>query len=311
MKKRTLFVLGAAAVAGAVALRRAGLREYLDWDLVEKPGRIIDIDGYRVHYVDQGSGPAIVLVHGFGGQTANYAELMPLLAKDHRVIAVDLKGYGYSERDAQAGLSHTGQVAMLKQLLGKLGVARAVFVGHSMGGAVVQRFAATYPEMVQALVLMASVAGDERFARRLPPAFLLRPIVPVLANLVAGRLLAASFYDPSILTPELREEYVRPAHIKGSMEGLLAMMRESRDDPPIDAAAITMPVLLLYGAHDRAVPLSVAQHVRERIPQARLVVVDRAAHMLLVERPQQCAEAIRDFLRDAALARVESPAAFG
>lgn len=302
MNKRTMLVLGAAAVAGAAVFRRAGLREDLDWDMVEKPGRLIDIGGYRVHYVEQGAGPAIVLVHGFGGQTANFAQLMPLLAEDHRVIAVDLKGFGYSERDAHAGLSHRDQVAMLKRLLDELGVERTVLLGHSMGGAVAQRFAAAYPEMVDSLLLMASVAGDERYVHHMPPPALLRPVLPLLASLIAGRLLTASFYDASLLTPELREEYVRPAHIRGSREGLLAMMRDSCEDPPIDRSRITMPVLLLFAAHDRAVPLSVAQHLRELIPHARLIVIDRAAHLPMVERPEECAAAIRDFLREPAAA---------
>jgi pimeloyl-ACP methyl ester carboxylesterase len=158
---------------------------------------------------------------------------------------------------------------------------------------------------------MASVAADEWQGRRLPPAFFVRPLLPVLANLVATRLLDAALYERSMFTPEMREETVRPMRIKGSLAGLLAMMRDRRSDPAIDLGAITAPVLLLYGAHDRVVPLSVAQGLRERIPQARLVVVDRAAHMLLVERPGECADAIHDFLRDAARAPVASPAASG
>ena len=311
MNTRILLVGAAAAIAGVLVLRRASLREYLDWDLVPKPGRLFDVDGYRVHCVEQGAGPAIVLVHGFGGQTANFERLMPLLAGEHRVIAVDLKGYGYSERDARAGLSQADQVAMLEKLLGQLGVPRAVFVGHSMGGAVVQRFAATHPDMVEALVLMASVAGDERIAHHMPPGVLLRPFLPVLANIVATRLLDASFYDRSVLTEEMREEYVRPAHIRGSMAGLIAAMRDGRADPPIDAARITMPVLLLNGAHDRVVPMSVAERLRARLPQARLAVIDRAAHMLLVERPEECAEAIGDFVRDAATLRAGAALASG
>jgi pimeloyl-ACP methyl ester carboxylesterase len=309
MNKRTLLALGIAAAAGAVALRRLGLRETLDWDDVPKPGHLIDIDGYRVHYVEQGTGPAMVLVHGFGGQTANYAELTPLLAAGHRVIAVDLKGFGYSERDARAGLSASDQVAMLRQLLERLSVGRAVFVGHSMGGGIVQRFAATYPDSVEALVLLASVSGEERMPGHLPPAGLLRPALPLFANLVATRLLDGCFCDRSILTAELREEYVRPARIRGSMDGLLAMARDARRDPPLDVAAITMPVLLLCGAEDRIVPLSVAERIRQRTPQARLVVIERAAHMLLVERPRDCADAIEAFLREGAPAASGTPVA--
>ena len=308
MNKRTLLALGVAAAAGAVAWRRFSLRETLDWDAVPKPGRLIDIDGYRVHYVEEGAGPAIVLVHGFGGQTANFSELMPQLTEDHRVIAVDLKGFGYSERNARAGLSASDQVTMLRRLLDHLGVDRAVFVGHSMGGGIVQRFAATYPAAVDALVLIASVSGEERLPRHLPPNVLLRPLLPLVAGFIAARFADGGFYDRSIVTPEMREEYVRPARIKGFLDGMIAMVRDGRRDPPIDWGAITMPVLLLYGAEDRVVPVSVAERIRRRTPQARLVVIERAAHLLIDERPRECADAIASFLRDAVPASAASSA---
>lgn len=290
-----------AAAGGAIFLgRRAALKEDIDWEDAPRPGAIADIDGYSVHYIDRGSGPAMVLIHGFGGQTYNYRKLIPWFARSHRVIALDLKGYGYSERDAATDLSQTGQVRMLEALLGRLGVTRATFVGHSMGGAVVQRFAAAKPDMCDALVLIASVAGDEaRSMRRAPvPAFILRPLLPVLGGLASSRLLKMSFYDQSTVTEEHREEYLRPARLKGSMDGLLAMMKQSRADEPIAFDRITMPVLLIYGAQDQIVPLAKAQEIRAHLPQARLVVIDRAAHLLLEERGEECARAMEDFLRD-------------
>jgi pimeloyl-ACP methyl ester carboxylesterase len=308
MNRRFLIAIGAAGSLGAFLLgRRAALKEDLRWEDVAKPGRVVDIDGYGVHVVEAGAGPAVVLVHGFGGHTYHYRKLAPILARGHRVIAVDLKGFGYSERDASTGLSHAAQVEMLVRLLDRLDVERAVFVGHSMGGAVVQRFAATYPHMADALVLAASVGGDERFSRRaMPPRLLMRPVLPVLGAFAASRLLKASFYDASYLTPEVRDEYMRPARLKGSMDGLMSMIQQASQDREIDYRLITMPVLLLNGAHDPVVPLSTAQRLRGRIPQARLVVIERAAHALIDERAEECARAIEDFLRDA---RTESTAA--
>lgn len=297
MKARTLALI-TGAVAGAVVLRRKlGIVEDLDWDDAPRRGQLIDIDGLRIHYIDEGAGPAVVLIHGFGGQTYQYRHLIPALARDHRVIAVDLKSFGYSERTTR-GLSHTDQVAMLRSLLGRLGVERATFVGHSMGGAVVQRFAATHPRMIDGLVLAAAATGDERLGRRSPPSWLLRPIIPVIGKLAAKRLFEASFFDPAKITDEMREEYHRPERIRGSMDGLLAMMRAGATDPPIDRSRITMPVLLLYAADDKVARLSLGQKLREQLPQARMVVIDRCGHLLFDEQPQECERAIREFLRE-------------
>lgn len=299
MRLRPILFTGAAVAAAAVLIRKAGIHEDLDWEFVDKPGQLIDIDGYEVHYLDQGAGPAVVLIHGFGGHTYSYRHLIPVFARDHRVIAVDLKGYGYSERNAHAGLSLTAHVSMLKSLLDKLGIARATFVGHSMGGGVAQRFAVAHPEMVDALVLAASVDGGERSGRPiLTPGALVRLVVPVLAKFAASRMLQGSFYDPARLTNDVRDEYMRPIRIKGSMDGLIAIMRDGADDSPVDIGKITRPVLLLYGAHDKLVPPSVGQEIQRRIPHARMVVVERAGHLLLEEQPEKCASAILDFLQE-------------
>ena len=309
MKKRTAAILGVGAVtAGALVLRRVGLREDLEWSEVPKPGQVIALDGYGVHYVDQGEGPAVVLIHGFGGSTYSYRHQIPAFSRDHRVIAVDLKGFGYSERRADAGLSATDQVRMLKRLLDRLGVAHAAFVGHSMGGAVVQRFAATYPEAVDALVLAGSVRPVAR-ARLWLPAPLVRPFAPAIATLTASRILKLSFHDRTKLDDAVRDAYLRPLRLRGSLDGLLAMMRDHRRDAPADLSKARMPVLLLWGSDDRLVPLHAAQEIRRDLPQARLVVIEGAGHMLFEERPDACNQAIEDFLRDALAAQPARDAA--
>jgi pimeloyl-ACP methyl ester carboxylesterase len=300
VKLRTLAIVGGLAGLAGIAIRRNRLVEDLDWETAPKPGRIVDVDGYGVHIAERGGGPPMVLLHGFGGGTYHFDALAGYLSRTHRTIAVDLKGFGYSQRDAATGLSHTDQAEMLTRLLGQLGVERATIVGHSMGGAVAQRLAATHPELVDALVLIASAPAHRRFPRAaMRPAVLLRPLLPSLGKLAAERLLAASFYDRARLTPELREEYLRPARIRGSMDGLQKMLQDASNDEPVDLRRITQPVLLLYGADDPVAPLRIATELRRQMPHARLVVIDRAAHLLMVERPEECAAAIEEFLADA------------
>jgi pimeloyl-ACP methyl ester carboxylesterase len=298
LNRCTLIVLGAAAAAMALLLRRAGVSEDLDWETAPRAGRLVDVDGYSVHVVEQGAGPALVMVHGFGGQTYSYRHLIPAFARDHRVVALDLKGFGYSERSATTGLARADQVRMLAGLLDRLGIAHAVLIGHSMGGGVVQEFAATHPGRVDALVLAASVAADERVVRFRPPSVLLRPVLPLLARLAGDRLLRVAYHDPAAVPDDVRAEYRRPERIRGSLDGLLRMMEARASEPLPDLSSIGQPVLLLWGAHDRVVPLAVAQRLRARIPHARLVVIDRAGHMLLEERPAECERAVRDFLAD-------------
>ncbi|HEY7802422.1 MAG TPA: alpha/beta hydrolase [Dehalococcoidia bacterium] len=298
MKRLTRAITGIAGLTLAgLALRRSGLREDLEWSEVTKPGTVIEIDGYGVHYIDAGEGPAIVLVHGFGGNTYNFRDQIPVLARRHRVVAVDLKGFGYSERDADAGLSATDQVRMLKRLVETLGIEQATFVGHSMGGGIVQRFAAVHPQTADALILAASVRANERPRMRMPR-FLLRPLARVIARYVAPRMLKMAYAPGTQVDATVREETLRPTRLKGSVDGLLAMLRDGRRDAPVDVSAIRQPVLLLWGEEDRVVPLKVAQELRRDLPQARLVVIAGAGHMLFEERPRDCNEAIADFLKE-------------
>jgi pimeloyl-ACP methyl ester carboxylesterase len=309
-----LLALPAAAIGGLlIAGRRMRVSEDLEWESIDKPGKVVTIDGYHVHYEEMGRGPAFIMVHGFGGSTYQYRELMPAFASTHRCIAVDLKGFGYSQRREDTGMSHDDQARMLAGLMDELGVSTATLIGHSMGGGVVQRFAALFPERADAIILAASVTGDERRGRGAltGATWLLRPILPVLAGFAGDRLFAASFHDKALATRELRDIYMRPARLKGSMDGLMRMVQDSAHDAPIDYGKITMPVLVLNAAQDRVVPLAAAQKLRERIPHARIVVIDQAGHLLFEEQPAECVSAITGFLAEAAKQRAGTPVAAG
>jgi pimeloyl-ACP methyl ester carboxylesterase len=299
MKTRLAAIAGiaATAVAALLTLRRGGLREDLDWAEIQKPGAMVEIDGYGVHYVESGAGPAIIFVHGFGGSTYNFRDQLAALSSESRVVAVDLKGFGYSERDPHTGLAATDQVRMLRSFVEALRIDHAVFVGHSMGGGIVQRYAATYPETVDAVVLAASIRAGQRVQARLPR-FIARPIASLIARYVAPRTFRLAYAPGASIDDTVREQSLRPLRVKGTIDGLLAMADDRSGDDAVDLARLRQPVLLLWGDQDRIVPLRTAERIRRDLPQARLVVVHGAGHMLFEERPRDCNAAIRDFIRD-------------
>jgi len=269
-------------------------REELDWRDVSKPGYLIDLDGETLHYVDEGRGPPVVLIHGFGGHTFSYRFLIPELARDHRVVAVDLLGFGYSERVPGADYSQEAQARRVLRLMDALGIQRASLVGHSMGGEVAMRAAAAAPERVAQLALVASVSGDR--VPTLPPTPLIKPFLPALSRLLGRRMLGASFVDKSRLTDEIWEAYHRPARIRGSMDGLYSIMRDTRKDPPIQFDAISAPILLMVAERERIIPRWMRERLRRRFPSAQVAVIRDAGHVLLEERPQECNAVLRRFL---------------
>ena len=177
----TLALLGG-AVGGLWAYSRRENRRYESLDLseVEKPGRMLSVDGVGIHCLEAGQGPALLLIHGLGASTFTFRRILPDLARRFRVVAVDLKGFGFSERPAAGDYSLSAQAALVRQVMDQLGVEKASVLGHSMGGAVAMRLALAYPERVERLIL-ASSASDVDLGRR------------VWGAAVIGRMLPGAF----------------------------------------------------------------------------------------------------------------------
>src|SRR5437867_13242467 len=112
MRKLILALSGIfAAILGLSRL--IGRRERVDWRDADRPGRNVTVDGVGVHYIERGSGPVVVMVHGFGGHTFNFRHLIPDLAVDHRIVALDLMGFGYSERPREVDYSLSAQARLV------------------------------------------------------------------------------------------------------------------------------------------------------------------------------------------------------
>jgi pimeloyl-ACP methyl ester carboxylesterase len=303
---RRILLLGgltAGAVAALWAYPRWLVRrsENLDLADVPKPGNTIALDGVGIHYVDRGQGPPLVLIHGLGGSICNFRYNIPVLSQHLRVVALDLKGFGYSERPAAGDYSLTAQARLVGELMDRLGIPRAAVLGHSMGGAIALRLAATWPEKVDRLILVGSAPPD-----RMVPRFVASPPLPSLLGLGTALVLhqprlreivlRQGFYDPAFLSPEMVEEFRHIARIRGSTSAIASVLRDAAREEPIDLSRLSQPVLLLWGRHDRWPGLRLARWLADQIPDARLKVIERARHMVLEERAEEANEAILSFL---------------
>jgi pimeloyl-ACP methyl ester carboxylesterase len=266
--------------------------------------RFLDARGSRLRYLVAGEGEPLVLVHGLGGAAANWLALAPLLLPGWRLIVPELPGHGGSS-PLPAAPSLSPYADRLGLLLEHEGATPAAVVGHSLGGAVALRLALRRPESVSALVLAAAagISSTARSARyALTVTGILKPgrkIAPhrrrvarsaLLKRLVFGRWGAS---DPPALPPEVVEALLAgPARHTDTVSAATALVR---DDVRPDLERIRCPVLVLWGARDNQLPVDDAFDYARRL-RAPLRVIADCGHLLIVERPVACADAITGFL---------------
>jgi magnesium chelatase accessory protein len=266
--------------------------------------RFLDARGCRLRYLVAGDGDPLLLVHGLGGAAANWLALAPLLLPGRRLIVPELPGHGGSA-PLPAAPSLSPYADRLGLLLEHEGAAPAAVVGHSLGGAVAVRLALRRPELVSALVLAAAagISSTKRSARyALTVTGILKPgrrIAPhrrrvahsdLLKRLVFGRWGAS---DPPALRPELVEALLAgPASHTDTVSAATALVR---DDVRTELEHLRCPVLVLWGARDNQLPVDDAFDYARRL-RAPLRVIADCGHLLIVERPAACADAITGFL---------------
>ena len=280
--------------------------------LADPDSQFADLDAVDVHYKAAGEGqPVLVLLHGFAASLFSWREVMGPLAKNHTVVAFDRPGFGLTERplpgewQGQSPYSPEAQVGLTVALMDELGIDRAVLIGNSAGGAVAVLTALTYPERVQALVLVdpAIYQGGMQFpglvrwllstpqARRVGPLFV-RSIRDW--GLDFGR---SAWHDPSKITDEIWAGYTKPLQAENWDKGLYEVTLAGRSlglDKRLDE--VRVPVLVITGDDDQIVPTEQSIRLAGELPNAQLVVVPNCGHVPHEECPQPFLAAVSSFL---------------
>ena len=255
------------------------------------PGRLILVAGHRVHIVERGTGPAILLVHGTGGTTLDWeTSVFDDLAQDHRVVALDLYGMGFSDRDDGFAYGFTLWADQLAGTLDALGIERVSVIGQSLGGAIALVFAGKYPSRVERAVSVDSGPW-------MPP-FMVLMLTPGIGETI----LAHSEYWPE--RPDqgaLYDERLRAVYrIRGTRQNLLRAIRGQffRDGLTYLSAMsrVQCPTLLVHGGADDIIPIRAAASLRRLIKDSEMVVLDGAGHFSMQDSPQRFLQEVRRFL---------------
>lgn len=265
--------------------------------------RVETIDGLPIRYVRSGSGPALVLIHGFGSSIYTWKDVLPSLAEQHDVVALDLPGFGGSGIPARVSADALPRAVL--GLMDRLDIQRASLAGNSLGGATSVWLAAAQPERVDRLVLIDSAGFHLGSADRPPllrllalPGATLAARLPIV-RLATERSLRTAFFDPSHVTRERLDEYTAPSLRPGAAEAVVALARQP--DPTaggFDAllGRVRAPSLVVWGREDRWLPVADAERFAAALPTAEVVVLDRCGHMPQEERPEDLARLMRRFL---------------
>lgn len=264
-------MLGAAAASAAVLVAAALLNRHLA-EKAERDhppaGRFIDGNGVQLHYVERGEGDAVVLLHGNGSMVEDFQSsgLIDLVAKDHRVFAFDRPGFGHSDRPRHTVWTPDAQAAAIASALAKLGISRAIVLGHSWGASVAVAMALKKPDLVRGLVL---ASGYYYPTFKPEVAMMAIPSLPVIGDLLSytlSPLLSRAMWPimltkifgprpvPAKFTGFPKEMALRPSQMRASAAEAGLMIPDALAQQP-RYAEIEMPVAIIAGDEDRLIDI--------------------------------------------------------
>lgn len=281
----------------------------IDWPAHQ---RWVEVDGTPANVIELGDGPPLLFVHGLSGCWQNWLENMPSFARTHRVIAVDLPGFGASPMP-RGDVSIPGYARFLEGVCDALSIDAAAVVGNSMGGFIASELAISSPQRVERLMLVSAagisaehlqrdrimagariVAGigtraaarHERFARR-----------PGLRKLALSFVVRHADRLSAPMAHELMSGSGKPAFLP-AMEAIMAHPISRR------LPQIACPTFVVWGRNDRVIPARDAKRFGELIPDVRVVVMPDTGHVPMIERPARFNALLEAFLEEAPGERV-------
>ncbi|TCT20943.1 pimeloyl-ACP methyl ester carboxylesterase [Melghiribacillus thermohalophilus] len=240
-------------------------------------------------YWDAPCDDVVVFIHGIPTNSHLWDQVIPYLQGKYKIIAVDMIGYGKSDRAPYTELTLPKQAEYMIQLLSQLGIEKAHFVGHDLGGGIVQIIAVHYPQHVKSLVIADGVCFSnwplpKVVSIRWPTAFEFEP-----TPLFIERMLREGVYNPQVLTPKIIKYFTAPFSGPDGPQQLqqasFALDHRQTERLVPYLKNIQFPTTLLWGQHDRYLVPYWAQALHQTLPSSRLKILPKCSHYSMLDSP--------------------------
>lgn len=281
--------------------------DWLDTEAYPFAAQYLDLDGQRLHYIDEGQGEVWIFVHGTPSWSFDFRHSIKTLSQRYRCIALDHLGFGLSDKPKDGDYSVQAHSRRLERLIEHLGLTRFTLVLHDFGGVIGMDYALRNPDKIERLVLLNTWCWDcsEEPEYRKLRRILKSPLLPVLYrwfNFSARFLVPASFGDKKKLSKAIHRHYLAPFANRHQREGTVAFARSLLHDQAWFETLwqqrerlASKPALLIWGMADSFILPKYLDKWLTAFPQAKVVKLNGVGHFPQEEAAEEVAQAMLDF----------------
>mgnify|MGYP005625719229 FL=1 len=264
------------------------------------PSKFMALNELRIHYRDEGTGDAIVLVHGTGASLHTWNAWAQEMSQTHRVIRLDLPAYGLTGKDPKKRYSSKDYVDLIDAFLKELDVNQFHLAGNSLGGLVSWLYASYHPDKVQKLILI-DPSGFPSKKSPMVISLAKTPGINMLIRYVTPKAfikknLKEVYYNPDLISTQILDRYYELTLAPGNRTAFIDRAKIEREDYTDRLGLITNPTLILWGAEDAWIPLKNAYRFEEKIATSTVVVMKETGHLPMEEKPAKSLAITLDFL---------------
>jgi pimeloyl-ACP methyl ester carboxylesterase len=300
LNRKRLLIAIILLVVGSLSVTPDLPLDFLKNKYAAAPSKFMALNELRIHYRDEGTGDAIVLVHGTGASLHTWNAWAQELSQTHRVIRLDLPAYGLTGKDPKKRYSSKDYVDLIDAFMKELKVNQFHLAGNSLGGLVSWLYASYHPDKVQKLILI-DPSGFPSKKSPMVISLAKTPGINMLIRYVTPKAfikknLKEVYYNPDLISTQILDRYYELTLAPGNRTAFIDRAKIEREDYTDRLGLITNPTLILWGAEDAWIPLKNAYRFEEKIATSTVVVMKETGHLPMEEKPAKSLAITLDFL---------------